>query len=150
MQPQSSEYQHVATPCSHRVDIERIEEKRDKNEGMGAIYLISPQEYIVEALVADLEKKRYQSAFLIWTDVLDRSMRDRIAGSSGARRITGELELPVDYFPRESHLVTFRDPWSFPILYNPDCNDLVKVHMPILARKVSSGAPSDLWTLGSG
>lgn len=117
---------------------------------MGAIYLISPQEYIVEALVADLEKKRYQSAFLIWTDVLDRSMRDRIAGSSGARRITGELELPVDYFPRESHLVTFRDPWSFPILYNPDCNDLVKVHMPILARKVTSSAPYELLALGSG
>lgn len=105
---------------------------------MGAIYLISPQEYIVEALVADLEKKRYQNAFLIWTDVLDRSMRDRIAGSSGARRITGEIELPVDWFPRESHLVTFRDPWSFPMLYNPDCNDLVKVHMPILARKVTN------------
>lgn len=140
MQPLSSEYQRAASPCSHRVDIERIEEKRDKNEGMGAIYLISPQEYIVEALVADLEKKRYQSAFLIWTDVLDRSMRDRIAGSTGARRITGELELPVDYFPRESHLVTFRDPWSFPILYNPDCNDLVKVHMPILARKASNAA----------
>lgn len=104
---------------------------------MGAIYLISPQEYIVEALVADLEKKRYQNAFLIWTNVLDRPMRDRIAGSSGARRIKGEVELPVDWFPRESHLVTFRDPWSFPILYNPDCNDLVKIHMPILARKVN-------------
>lgn len=137
MQPPLRECQPPAIPCLHRIDIERIEEKREKNEGMGAIYLISPQEYIVEALVADLEKKRYQSAFLVWTDVLDRSMRDRIAGSSGARRITGELELPVDFFPRESHLVTFRDPWSFPMLYNPDCNDLVKVHMPILARKVT-------------
>jgi syntaxin-binding protein 1 len=51
-------------------------------------------------------------------------------------QIAGFRVLDVDFFPRESHLITFRDPWSFPILYRPDCSHLVKDHMEGLARKV--------------
>lgn len=118
-------------------DIERLEDKRDKNPGMDAIYFLTPQEHIVETLVADLEKQRYQRAHLLWTSDLDRHLQKRIASSTAARSIAGEQELHIDYFPRESHLVHFRDPWSFPILYNPECNGLVREHMDILARKVS-------------
>lgn len=49
------------------------------------------------------------------------------------------LTLTIDYFPRESHLITFRDPWSFPVLYHPSCNNLVREHLQILAQKVSFG-----------
>lgn len=42
----------------------------------------------------------------------------------------------LDYHPRESHLVTFKDPWSFPMLYHPACNPLVVQHMQDLAEKV--------------
>ena len=46
--------------------------------------------------------------------------------------------LNIDFYPRESHLVTFRDPWSFPILFHPACNQLVRKHMDELAQKVGS------------
>lgn len=42
----------------------------------------------------------------------------------------------LDFHPRESHLVTFKDPWSFPILFHPDCNNLVRHHMEEVAEKV--------------
>jgi hypothetical protein len=42
----------------------------------------------------------------------------------------------LDYHPQESHLVTFKDPYSFPTLYHPDCNDLVVRHMEEIAEKV--------------
>lgn len=45
-------------------------------------------------------------------------------------------DLNLEFFPRESHLVTFRDPWSFPTLFNPACNQLVQKHMVDLAQKV--------------
>jgi syntaxin-binding protein 1 len=45
--------------------------------------------------------------------------------------------LHLDYYPRESHLITFKDPWSFPVLYHPDCNDLVAKHMDTIAERVS-------------
>lgn len=42
----------------------------------------------------------------------------------------------LDYNPRESHLVTFKDPYSFPKLFHPDCNSLVRRHMEDIAEKV--------------
>lgn len=44
--------------------------------------------------------------------------------------------LNVEFFPRESHLVTFRDPWSFFALFHPACNNLVKQHLEDVAQKV--------------
>ncbi|GAP86352.1 putative Sec1 family protein [Rosellinia necatrix] len=119
-------------------NIERIEERREMNPTMDAIYLLSPQPHIVDCLVADIERRRYKRCFLVWTSVLDPQLRRRIDGSPVAQQqIAGFETLSIDYFPRESHLVTFRDPWSFPILYHPSCNGLVRQHMQDLAQKIT-------------
>lgn len=139
-------------------DIERIEDKRDMNPTMDAIYLLSPQAHIVDCVMADFERHRYRRAFLVWTGVLDPQLRRRIDSSPIAQQqlagkfVGGPLEdktnqqisegfetLTIDFFPRESHLITFRDPWSFPILYHPACNQLVREHMQTLAQRVSHG-----------
>jgi len=44
----------------------------------------------------------------------------------------------IDYYPAESHLVTFRDKASFPLLYHPACNSLVPDHIATLAQKVAA------------
>ena len=44
----------------------------------------------------------------------------------------------VGYFPRESNLVLFRDPWSFPVLFHPGCNNLVRQHLSELSQKIVS------------
>jgi syntaxin-binding protein 1 len=44
--------------------------------------------------------------------------------------------LNLDYYPRESQVITFRDPWSFPILYHPAASSLVRKHIADLAQKV--------------
>jgi syntaxin-binding protein 1 len=120
-----------------RQDIERIEEKREMNPDMDAIYILSPQPHIVDCLMADFERRRYRKTFLVWTALLDPQMRRRIDTSRQAKeQLAGFETLSIDYFPRESHLITFRDPWSFPILYHPACNNLVRDHMQILAQKV--------------
>ncbi|KZL87903.1 sec1 family protein, partial [Colletotrichum incanum] len=119
-------------------NIERIEQKRDMNPEMDAVYILSPQENIVEILVNDFERRRYKQAYLVWTGVLDPRVRRMIDGCPPAKqRIAGFETLSIDFFPRESHLVTFRDPWSFPILYHPACNNLVARHMKILAQKIT-------------
>ncbi|OLN81280.1 Protein transport protein sec1 [Colletotrichum chlorophyti] len=119
-------------------NIERIEQKRDMNPEMDAIYILSPRENIVEILINDFERRRYKQAYLIWTGVLDPKVRRMIDNCPPAKqRIAGFETLAIDFFPRESHLVTFRDPWSFPILYHPACNNLVARHMKILAQKIT-------------
>ncbi|KAI9675210.1 MAG: vacuolar sorting protein VPS33/slp1 [Trizodia sp. TS-e1964] len=117
-------------------NIEQIEHRRPTNRDMDAVYILSPQPHIVECVMADLGHRRYRSSSLIWTSFLNTEQR-RIFGSSKAaqEQIAGFEELCIDFFPRESHLLTFRDPWSFPILYHPACNPLVRDHMLDLAQK---------------
>lgn len=71
--------------------------------------------------------------------VLHPALRDRIDKSSIAReQIALFRVLNVEFYPRESHLITFRDPWSFPILFHPACSNLVKQHLEDIAQKVSA------------
>lgn len=108
---------------------------------MDAIYILSPESFSVECLLADFEMRRYRSSYLLWTGLLETSLRRKIDDFPGARQQkAGFKTLLVDFFPRESHVVTFRDPWSFPMLYHPACNALVPVHLRTLAQKVE-------WTL---
>ena len=68
---------------------------------------------------------------------LDPRLRRKIDSMPTAcEQIASSDILSIDYFPRESHLVTFRDPWSFPVLFHPGCNNLVRTHLQDLARKV--------------
>lgn len=107
------------------------------NPSMDAIYLLSPQAHIVDCLLADIDRRRYKTCFLVWTSVLDPQLRRKIDGSPFAKQaIAGFETLTIDFYPRESHLITFRDPWSFPVLYHPACNGLVRKHMQDLAQKV--------------
>ncbi|KAK2627818.1 hypothetical protein QTJ16_002464 [Diplocarpon rosae] len=119
-------------------NIERIEERREMNPDMDAIYLLSPQPHIVDCLLADFERRRYRKSYLVWTALLDPQLRRRLDVSKQVQeQMAGFETLSIDYFPRESHLITFRDPWSFPILYHPACNDLVLGHMQTLSQKIT-------------
>lgn len=69
--------------------------------------------------------------------VLPSELRAKLDQSALAReQIVRIRALNIDFFPRESHLITFRDPWSFPTLFHPACNQLVQTHMEDLAKKV--------------
>ena len=120
-------------------NIEQIEDRRPMNQEMDAIYLLSPQPHIVDCLMADFERRRYRKSFIIWTSLLPPDQRARLDQSRLARECIALLRvLNVDFFPRESHLITFRDPWSFPTLFHPACNPLVRRHMDELAQKIVS------------
>jgi quinolinate synthase len=69
--------------------------------------------------------------------VLPPPLKERIDRSQMAReQIRSFRTVHLDYHPQESHLITFKDPWSFPILYHPECNNLVVRHMDEVAEKV--------------
>jgi syntaxin-binding protein 1 len=69
--------------------------------------------------------------------VLDPQQRSRLDRSPMTRdMIAGMHTLNVDFYPRESRVATFRDPWSFPVLFHPGCNNLVRAHLEDLSRKV--------------
>ncbi|KAG6223375.1 hypothetical protein E4U26_004565 [Claviceps purpurea] len=118
--------------------IERIEERREPNPSMDAIYIISPEPHIVDCLLADFETRRYRRGYLVWTGLLDPTLRRKLDDFPGIRQLRAASQtLFIDFYPRESHLITFRDPWSFPILYHPACNHLIPKHMQSLAQRIA-------------
>ncbi|EKG12119.1 Sec1-like protein [Macrophomina phaseolina MS6] len=120
-------------------NIELITDRRPMNKDMDVIYILSPQPHIVDCVMADFERRRYRKTYLIWTSLLPGPLRDRIDKSQMAReQIVAFKVLNIEYYPRESHLVTFRDPWSFPILFHPACNNLVKRHLEEMSQKIVS------------
>ncbi|KAJ5091932.1 hypothetical protein NUU61_006802 [Penicillium alfredii] len=120
-------------------NVEQIEHRRQSNPDMDALYILSPQSYVVDCLMADFEVERYRKAFLVWTSSLDPQQRARLKRSEMAQeRIADYRIMNIDFYPRESHLVTFRDPWSFPVLFHPGCNNLIRRHLEELAQKAVS------------
>ncbi|KAG5928402.1 hypothetical protein E4U42_000698 [Claviceps africana] len=123
---------------SNIATIERIEDRREPNPSMDAIYLLSPEPHIVDCLLADFDRRRYQRGYLVWTGLLDPVLRRKIDDFPGIRQLRAASQtLFIDFYPRESHLITFRDPWSFPILYHPACNHLIPKHMQTLAQRIA-------------
>lgn len=120
-------------------NVEQIEDRRQTLSDTDAIYLLSPLPHIVECLKADLGRKRYRRAHLIWTSQLPRHLTEEIFRSeSRAHLILESRTLNIEYFPRESHLITFREPWSFHLLFHPTCDSLVKNHLDTLTQKLVS------------
>jgi hypothetical protein len=54
-------------PTDGDQDIEQIEEPRDMNPDMDAVYVLTPLPHIVDCLLADMGKRKYRRSFLIWT-----------------------------------------------------------------------------------
>ncbi|OQD93943.1 hypothetical protein PENSOL_c029G06802 [Penicillium solitum] len=120
-------------------NVEQIEHRRPSNPDMDALYILSPEAYVVDCLMADFEVGRYRKAFLVWTSSLDPQLRSRLDRSQMARdRIADFYTMNINFYPRESRLITFRDPWSFPVLFHPGCNNLIRRHLEELAQKVVS------------
>lgn len=73
--------------------------------------------------------------------VLPPHLKERIDRSQLAReQIRSFRTVHLDFHPQESNLVIFKDPWSFPTLYHPECNNLVVRHMEDIAERVSDFA----------
>lgn len=120
-------------------NIVQIEHRRQPNQEMDALCILSPQPHIIDCLMADLERRRYRRFFVVWIAILDSQQRSRLDRSQMARDLIVSMHtLNVDFYPRESRVATFRDPYSFPILFHPACNNLVRGHLEDLARKIVS------------
>ncbi|OQU97578.1 hypothetical protein CLAIMM_03490 [Cladophialophora immunda] len=120
-------------------NIELLEDRRQTLSDTDAIYLLSPLPHIVESLKADLSRKRYRRSHLIWTSQLPRNLGEELFRSeSRAQSIVESRTLNIEYFPRECNLVTFRQPWSFHLLFHPACDSLVKDHLDSITQKIVS------------
>jgi syntaxin-binding protein 1 len=124
---------------SNIINIEQLEDRRDTQSGTDAIYFLTPLPHVVETLKADLNRRRYRRAFLVWTSNLPRHLRDELFRSESRQQLIADSRsLDIEFFPRESHLITLREPWSFYALFHPACDSLVKNHLETMTAKILS------------
>lgn len=116
------------------VSIEMVEQRRDMNPDMDAIYILCPQDHIAECVISDIQRRRYRDLILIWISPPGETL-ERIR-STGAR-VRSE-NLPLDFYPRESNLITFQDKKSFLILFHPLMDRRVSEHLGMLARRIAA------------
>ncbi|MCJ1311970.1 vacuolar sorting protein VPS33/slp1 [Agyrium rufum] len=109
------------------------------NPQLDAVYILSPESHIVDYLLDDFHRRRYRRSFLTWTSLLYPDLRARLDSLPHVKQQIAHFRtLNIDFYPRESHLITFRDPWSFPVLYHPACNQSVRDHLEALSQKIVS------------
>lgn len=117
----------VRSPAHHRLCSGRLREEEVQKIILG-VDVMSVNPYLRVASCAQ---------FSHYFPVLDPGLRARFDRSQMVQeQLAGFQTISIDYFPRESRLVTFRDPWSFPVLFHPDCNHLIRQHLATLAHKV--------------
>ncbi|KAI5801708.1 Sec1 family protein [Peziza echinospora] len=118
--------------------VQELEHKRPPNPKFEAVYFLSPDEYVLRCFISDFDRPvtRYACAHIQWTSDPGEVMQGMLRNSPAWRYIAGQSVLSIDFFPRESHLFTFREPSSFFSLYHPDCRSVVRNHMVELARKI--------------
>lgn len=118
------------------MNVETLEKVRDRNEDMGAIYLIHPHDYTADCVIDDIRERRYMGAELVWIAAPGQLM-EKIRSMTGTTSANvPSHQLLVDFLPRESHVVTFQDKKSFLTLFNPALDDRVQNHVKTLAKRV--------------
>lgn len=143
--------------------VANLEDSRPEAHGLDAIYLLTPRPDVFERLIADLQRRKYPACSLIWTSstlhcahvctllmfvtVPPEAYRQTLVNREEFKsQIKTYKVLNVEYFPQESHLVTFRDPWEATYLFHPLCMGIIQKHVEDMAQKVCRFSSQDRHT----
>eukprot|EP00096_Caligus_rogercresseyi_P012253 TRINITY_DN506_c2_g2_i5.p1 TRINITY_DN506_c2_g2~~TRINITY_DN506_c2_g2_i5.p1 ORF type:complete len:543 (+),score=140.69 TRINITY_DN506_c2_g2_i5:252-1880(+) len=102
--------------------VETIEKHREPLPTMEAIYLITPTEASVRALMSDFQSQNrtaYRAAHVYFTEVCPEERFKEICNSMVAKRIRTLKEINIAFTPYESQVFSLDKPNAFQYYYNP-------------------------------